>query len=118
MYGIRRSRTTPYYTQSNGQCERFNRTLHNLLRTLSPSKKRRWVEYLLEVFFAYNTTEHASTGYCPYFLVFGHLPKLPVGILFGVGPTDSTETVDEWVRGLSKNKGADGACCRSLEETN
>lgn len=99
MYGIKQSRTTPYHPQGNGQCERFNRTLHNLLRTLSPLKKRRWVEYLPEVVFAYNTTEHASTGYSPYFLVFGQPPKLPVDILFGVTQTDFGETVDEWVVG-------------------
>lgn len=92
-------RTTPYYPQGNGQCERFNQTLHNLLRTLSQSKKRRWVEYLPKVVFAYNTTEHASTGYSPYFLVFGQSPKLPVDILFGVSQTDAAESVDEWVVG-------------------
>lgn len=100
IYGVQKSRTTPYHPQGNGQCERFNRTLHDLLRTLPVDQKKHWPRHLPQLTFAYNTTPHQTTGMSPYFLMFGCHPRLPVDFLLGMGEdmTTSVENLDEWIQ--------------------
>lgn len=97
FYGIEKSCTTPYHPAGNGQCEWFNQTLHNLLRTLPVSRKRDWASCLPQILFCYNTTPHQSTGESPYFLMFGQEPRLPVDCLLGRVQETGEGGVREWI---------------------
>ena len=82
--GIRKSRTTPYHPQGNGQTERFNKTLLSMFGTLDQDNKSRWPEYLSHLVYAYNCTKLSTTEFSPFLLMFGREPDLPIDVALGV----------------------------------
>jgi transposase InsO family protein len=77
--------TTAYHPSTNGQVERFNKTLANLLSSFTNQENNDWDVYLPFVMFAYRNAVHSSTGYSPYYMLFARDPYLPMDSL--VSPT-------------------------------
>ena len=99
VLGIAKSRTTPYHPQGDGRVERFNCTRFHMLST-SVLDKNNWEHRLRPVYMAYNSTQHAATGYTPFFLMFGRSPCLPIDLLCGTDHSQS-QTTSNYVSHLS-----------------
>ena len=54
---VEKVHTTPYHPMTNGQCERFNSTLCNMLGPLSEKEKIDWKAHLSSMTHAYNCTQ-------------------------------------------------------------
>ena len=110
LCGITRSKTTPYHPQGNGQVERFNRSLLQMMRTLKADEKLDWRKHLNKVVHAYNCSKHDATGFSPFYLFFGRHPVLPVDLVIpsqnlsdksGKG-TSYTSYVTEWKKRMEE----------------
>ena len=81
---VQKSRTTPYHPEGNAQVEKFNHTLLCMIGTLEIEQKEKWQDWVATLTHAYNCTRCESTGFSPYFLMFGRVPRLPIDIDYGV----------------------------------
>ncbi len=114
--GVAGSRTTPYHPQGNGQVERFNRTLLQMLKTLTERQKANWKDALNKLIFAYNCTRCNVTGFSPFQLLFGRSPKLPIDALFGLNSDNNSQSYSEYMERWTK--GMQEACEIAREQAN
>ncbi|KAI4897593.1 hypothetical protein NFI96_009071, partial [Prochilodus magdalenae] len=84
MLGVKKSRTSPYHPQGDPQPERFNRTLLDMLGTLSTQQKSKWSKHITHLVHAYNCTPNEATGFSPYYLLFGREARLPIDVCFRI----------------------------------
>ena len=83
LLGIQKSRTTPYHPQCDGLVERWNRALLQSLATSVTDHPENWEEFVKKICMAYNTSVHPTTGFTPFYLMFGRQAKLPVDLMYG-----------------------------------
>ena len=90
---IKKTHTTPYRPQG------FNRTLQDMLAIAVGKHPADWEVCIRMLCFAYNTSVHLSTGYTPFFLMFGRQATIPIDLMFPLDKEQQKE-VPEYVHQL------------------
>jgi len=79
--GINKTRTTPFHLRSDGQTERANRTILQMLRASIDAQPESWPDRLPALLAAYRMTPHSVTAISPNMAMMGREVLLPANSL-------------------------------------
>ena len=82
LWPMSESMSTGFHPQTDGQTERMNRTLQQMLRNYVAPDQSDWDLYLAPAEFAYNNAKQSSTGFTPFLLNYGRHPRTPAAVIF------------------------------------
>lgn len=98
---ITKTRTTSYRPSSNGQVERYNRTLLQMIRCHLGKLQSRWDEFLPQLTGAIRSSVNRQTGYTANKLMLGREVNMPADLVFGgLGPVSDEVDEHEYLRDL------------------
>ena len=98
LVGARQAMSTPYHPQTDGQTERVNRVLEDMLRHFVSPVQDDWDQHLSCAEFAINNADHDSTGSSPFVLNYGYSPRIP----FSVSRTSSSPPATDFVERMQR----------------
>jgi hypothetical protein len=75
LIGIQPKMCSAYHAETDGSTERANKTIGQMLRSCIAPNQCDWVARLPAVEFAINLARSESTGYSPFFLNSGRMPR-------------------------------------------
>lgn len=102
--------TSSYHPQTNGLTERFHRTLSDMLSMYIRPDHRNWDTILPFVTFAFNSAVQRTSGYTPFYLVYGRHPSHTLDTCFFTAPVSpSASSPEQFVSRI--------AHCRQLART-
>ena len=80
VLGTKLQMSSAHHLETDGQTERANQAVEQMLRAFVDIDQRNWDECLDMVEFAYNNQRQASTGHTPFFLNSGQHPITPASL--------------------------------------
>lgn len=92
--------STAYHPQTDGQTEVVNRSLGNMLRALVGDNIRSWDSRLPQAEFAHNHATNRSTGFSPFQIVFGLVPRCPLDLVPLPDPAHAHGLASDFVSAL------------------
>jgi hypothetical protein len=72
------------YAHSTNLCERFNRSIENVLAAYVNQSHSDWHIYLPACLYSINASVHEATGFSAHYLIFGKEPRTPLEAVFPV----------------------------------
>jgi len=100
--GTKLSMSTAFHPQTDGQTERTNRTLEQMLRIFVNYRQDNWDEQLASAEFAYNNAKQTSTKISSFFLNHGQDPQTPASLLADQSLDCNVPTTTEFVENIAK----------------
>ena len=79
---IHKARTTPYRPSSNGQVERYNRTLMDAVRCFIGKSQKQWDLHLQQIAGALRSSVNRMTGFTANMMMLGREVNTPAGLMF------------------------------------
>ena len=98
VFKCMKTRTTAYHPSSDGQVERFNQTMTQMLHALTGDNRKDWDDQLMYVCQAYNATKHTTTGIEPNRLWFTYPVSVPFDVMVPAVPKEEEVGQREYVR--------------------
>ncbi|KAJ9525206.1 hypothetical protein QJQ45_020746, partial [Haematococcus lacustris] len=116
LTGTRLLLSSAYHPQTDGQTERANRTVEDMLRPYVNDHKTDWDQHLAAVEFAYNSSEHVGTGFTPFYLNYGQHPTTPSALLLPPPTLVPSQAAEDFVTSMRNNlTAARSALQRSID---
>ena len=103
LLDIQKNQTAAYHPQADGLSERFMRPLKAMISSYINEKQTNWDENIDQLAFAYNTAEHATTKFSPFYLVYGRQPKIPLDLITNEILIDLGFNEDDYASELQRN---------------
>ena len=79
--GMNKTRTTPFHPRSDGQTQRVNRTILQMLHASIDAQPESWPDRLLALLAAYRMPPHSLTGISPNMAMMGREVLLPPSLI-------------------------------------